>query len=639
MFQSRVLRSSALAGLALGAALVVVTACNQVGKITPGGSPLLIEPTVSMVRVPPAVEKATLQPLAQEVNGANALLEVQFERGDKRLEKGFRIVLDGREVVLRDDGTGGDVRANDGKFSALIRADFARISRQAGELAALQEEPQLVFRGRQVVGVEDPVLVRERQARLRLLADHKQLIEKRLAINLFDLGSIVRPSSIDPARSLVITHPSVVQDPTRTIDPCTGAGNPDGVWTFKHAVTEMVAGTGVDPADFVERWLRLWESNQVVSSGFISSARGAIRPRVLDVWPRTAAGKLDLNQSPFRLAAIVNRIDLAENLVYGAGSAGEGRLVFGVWDRGRQCTMLPFSVIFEYGIEKRNCVELRDWAQQWVALNTHPINSPAYRAALEAITQQFVKAGAAPTKPNGSALNQIRTNENALDPLWELREFVIDRASHLLIQVTTKQTPAESLNNTAVLANYINGNEADILAGTDVVPDHFPGPGASFMAASSLATAANQLQTHFRAPGIANNEARFNFSLNTCSACHIRETGTNGGPPGNTAFLHIDPTTMPARLSRFMTGSTPILNDSPDLFTVPDPVSAVARQFNDLDRRRQKLAAIAGTDCIRVLIVPPRLERIRLPIPLPDRELPRIDPRINPLHEPLRMVH
>lgn len=39
--------------------------------------------------------------------------------------------------------------------------------------------------------------------------------------------------------------------------------------------------------------------------------------------------QLDLAQSPFRLLAIVNRVDLRENSIYGGGDAGEGRLVFG----------------------------------------------------------------------------------------------------------------------------------------------------------------------------------------------------------------------------------------------------------------------------------------------------------------------
>src|SRR6185503_10931007 len=99
---------------------------------------------------------------------------------------------------------------------------------------------------------------------------------------------------------------------------------------------------------------------------------------------------------------------------------------------------------------KKGCHQLRDWAKQWVDLGALPIGSAGYNTALEAITEQFAKAGAAPSKPNGSALNQLRTNENALDPggLWELREFRLDGGTHLLFEDTVKQTPDEALTNT-----------------------------------------------------------------------------------------------------------------------------------------------------------------------------------------------
>jgi hypothetical protein len=401
----------------------------------------------------------------------------------------------------------------------------------------------------------------------------------------------------------------------------------------------MTAGTGVDPADFVEQWLRLWQSNQPVSSGFIAAQRPAIDAKVLIPWPKTAAGKLDLDRSPFRLAAIVNRIDLAENLVYGGGSAGEGRFVFGVWDRTQVgCVMMPFSVIFEYGVKKSGCHQLRDWAQQWVALSSLPLGSPQYNQALEQITEQFAKAGADPSKPNGSALNQLRTNEIALDQPWELREFKIDGNSHKLFEDTTKQTPDESLNNGAEVAQYVNTNAAAIKLDRHVVPDKFPGS-SKFMAASSLASP-GQLNTHFRAPGIADNDARFHFSLNTCSACHIRETSTNGSPGGNNAFLHVDPRPMPASLSRFLTGSTPSVTDSPDPFSVTDPVvPATLHQFNDLERRRQKLASLAGSNCLRLILVPPRRLIDLIPRPDPERPRPPIDPRLDGLNDPVRMTH
>ena len=593
-------------------------------------------------RVPPGVERATIQPLGRRDAAGNALLEVQFEPGDKRIADGVTIFPEpDKKTVLRDDGRNGDAKARDGIFSAVVDFDFQEVADQAAAVLRRDDQagPRPIFRGRELIGVEDPAALRDRLKRLSQLREVDRVIRDRLKIDLFDLVSSVDPAGIDPTRSLMVTDPSVVQDPSRTIDPCTGTGDPNGKWTFKHLVTEMVAGTGVDPADFVEQWLLLWDSNQTVSSGFVASPR-PMKARVLDPWPRVG-GKLDLDKSPFRLAAIVNRIDLGDNLVYGGGSAGEGRFVFGVWDRtAPNCQLMPFSVIFEYGVTRGGCHDVRDWAKQWVALSSMPIGTPAYNQALELITEQFAKAGAAPDKPNGSALNQLRTNENALNVLWELREFHIDKASHLLFEDTTKQTPDETLNNSAAVASYVNTNAADIKLDKHVVPDHFPAAANPFMAATSRASP-GQTNTHFSAPGIADNDARFHFSLNTCTACHIRETSTNGFPGGNTSFLHVDPRPMPAALSRFLTGSTPTISDSPDPFPVSDPVGPpTPHLFNDLDRRRQKLAALAGSNCFRLIVVPPRRLPVRIPRPDPEGRLPQIsDLRLDGVNDPVRMTH
>ena len=594
---------------------------------------------------PPGVESGTIRPLEKATPAGNALLEVRFEAGDGRLKKGVPIFPDGKPVVLHDDGKDHDDKAGDGVFSAVVQFNFKELGPQA-QVAAAQAskaKPQAIFRGREIIGVESKKLVADRAARLASFQNTARILEARSRINLLALPVTVSPASVDPARSLMVTDLSVVRDPLRTLNPCDGSGAPDGKWTFKHLVTQMVDGTGVDPADFVEDWLGQWLAVQTVSSGFSAPVRAPMGPLILDKWPRTLSGKLDLDKPPFRLSAIVNRMDLGSNPVYGGGSAGEGRFVFGVWDRDAGCKLLPFSVILEYGVPRKGCNAIRDWAKDWVALSAIPFGS-VYNQALEDITEKFAKAGAGPGKPNGSALNQLRTNENALNSLWELREFRISDSSHLLFEDTVKQTPDETLNNTAVIADFVNQNAASILLDKHVVPNLFPDPPPTpFMAARSLVSP-GQLQTHFRAPGINDNQARFHFSLNTCTACHIRETGTNdisGTPASNNAFLHVDPRNMPAKLSRFLTGSTASISDSPDIFQVDDPVLAgVQHGFNDLDLRRQKLANTAGSSCFRFIHVTPHRFFDRFAPLLMGQTPPQIDdPRFSNLNDPVRMPH
>jgi len=76
-------------------------------------------------------------------------------------------------------------------------------------------------------------------------------------------------------------------------------------------------------------------------------------------------------------------------------------------------------------------------------------------------------------------------------------------------------------------------------------------------------------------PGIADPEARFHASLNTCNGCH--------GPETNTGFLMLFPRSPGSEsfLSGFLTGTT-----------VLDPISGQTRTLNDLGRRKADLTAV-----------------------------------------------
>jgi hypothetical protein len=284
---------------------------------------------------------------------------------------------------------------------------------------------------------------------------------------------------------------------------------------------------------------------------------------VLDGWPRTSDGSLDLDRSPLRLLAIVNRID-TRNLA--AGNAGEARFVFGVLDRFGNPQQ--FTLIVEYGLPATTEADVLAWANAWHALSSHPFPSEEYNVALEALTRKFSGRGAAPGKPNGSALDQLRTNEIALSFQWELREFGLSPTTGLLQEQTIALTPDLSLNGSALLAQFVNQNEPAILANTDVLPNQFGG--APFLAGSVF----NNLTT-WSAPGINNNEARFQLSENTCNGCH--------GPDTSTTFLQIAPRFPGQRsvLSPFLTGTTAF-----------DQVTGQPRSLDDLARRNQDLAGL-----------------------------------------------
>ena len=323
------------------------------------------------------------------------------------------------------------------------------------------------------------------------------------------------------------------------------------------------------------------------------------------------------DQGPFRLLAIVFRFDLrdASGGYSGANTAGEARFVFGVLSPNGGTTL--FTTIFEYGLDVSECADIQAWAQAAHGLGSLPFGDD-YNAALQSITDQFTAIGASPNKLNGSAINQVRTNELALQVFpWELREFHLKKVAITtkepipvaqsvtagfstvgdnalagtttyridLVQSTVAQTPDRDLQGQQIIADYINTNESAILANQYVVP-------LSFQSASFRGGAApNNQDVGWDGPGtvacssINNDEARFNFSLNTCSGCHGRETNTFD-------FLMVHPRSpgTAATLATFLTGAGSAVTD----------ICGPSHNFGDLERRRLDSATSSTESCTQI---------------------------------------
>jgi Concanavalin A-like lectin/glucanases superfamily len=363
------------------------------------------------------------------------------------------------------------------------------------------------------------------------------------------------------SRELMLTDLSIVEDPIRTTwtgppsDPRTGA------WTFATLMENLAPTPEAAPA-MVQQLVNTWLTDQTVN-GFTVAARPEIQALVIDPWPKTSDGALDLTQAPLRLSAIVNRLDV-RNL--DQGKAGEGRFVFGVLDQFGNPQQ--FTLIVEYALPATTDADVLTWANAWHGLSSNPFPSEQYNAALQALTTKFTGRNASPGQPNGSALAQLRTNEIALSFEWELREFHLSPTTGLLQEAGVALTPDLSLDQTQPVGDFVNQNQAAILTQIFTVPPTFEG--APFQGGSSL----NPF-TFWSAPGIVDNDARQLFSLNTCNGCHGQETGT--------AFLQIAPRFpgQEAQLSGFLTG-----------ITLPDPVSGVTRTFGDLVARQKDLESL-----------------------------------------------
>lgn len=446
--------------------------------------------------------------------------------------------------------------------------------------------------------------------------------------------------------SLIITDLDVVRDPDRTNDVCDpGADNPDGVWTFKHLMAEMATGSGLSAHDFVVSWLSNWLTDTVVNGDTID-ARTDMFDRVIRPWADasgigaslsdsgelTLKGELDLDLAPFRLSAIVNRIDLGATETgpagYGGGTtsrpttAGEMRFVFGVQDLD-SCNVMRFSVIFEYGVPIEGCSAVKKWATEWTELNDPalPRFTDPWRQHLEDLTESVVLAGAAPGRGNDNAINQIRTNENALNFQWQFREFTLTTedpatgvdtpASGPLQNHTVAMTPDDTEYDEFTdprIADFVIGTgpvRAAVSPGVGAVTDPFTGLDVLTDCAPSFTVphlfnkdefrggdSFTASPTHWEVIGADPTDlrdvcAREQFSVNTCNGCHFSDTSTG--------FFHVDPTSAPAFLSNFMTGGGGV-------WTVPDQQFPLDYQmeFRDLDRRHNRLYEIACAQCGKV---------------------------------------
>ncbi len=557
----------------------------------------------------------TFSLLEKTGNSFNAATFVTVERTERNaLVEEFTAVLDGVKTVFNDQGQKADIEARDGIFSAFVRIDKDQHLRD--EIAFLERaegaetKEVKIFSGRSLVEVQD----------FNLREKFEQIREPRKVISINGIQAVNLPSFLgslaplpftgDENKVLAINDPVVISHPSFTYDPCDTDGtgnnvNPDNEWSFKTLMANLNQGTGLTTQEFIHEWLRNWMSNSSVN-GFVIPARTGVMD-YFPGWDGVHASTLDINNLPFRLLAVMNRLDLAK-VGYASATGGETRFVYGLLNPN-SCTpasgINQMTVIFEYGDTAMQCSSIKSRAQDWLELDSQVLGSAAYMTALKAITDDVTQAPGA-----AAALNQLRTNDFAFDGLgmlgpWQLREFVVDSGSGLLIPTTTKQTPDASFRSgNAVMAQFMEQNANDILCESHTVPTSFMGN--PFMAASldylsvsfwtaptnvanlpavlpschtsSISGVSGALPLSMR----IQSEVRHKFSVNTCDDCHAQET--------NTFFTHVNPVTR--NFSGFMTGITVA---DPQLG--PPGSGGIDRDFDDLQRRGQIVEELAVRSC------------------------------------------
>ena len=296
---------------------------------------------------PLPVRQASIRRLPQANADGNAVLDIKFEAALSTSFRSFPLLLDDRLITVRDDGVFPDTQAGDGTFGVVVNVEPGELEAMNNRIAQLRADERIQprFDGRQIVGSNriDFFNISNFNAGLPVQAFP-------FAFGSAGAASATTGSSFGPPpppgvfKSLMITDLSVVQDPARTWDPCNpGGGTPMGAWTFGRLMTDMANTpvTGIPASEFVRRWLRSWQFDQTINFDGVPNRDAAIRAQMLDAWQAASGGPgvpLNLAIAPFRLLAIVNRVDLRANTTYGGGSSnnpcdppclgGEARFVF-----------------------------------------------------------------------------------------------------------------------------------------------------------------------------------------------------------------------------------------------------------------------------------------------------------------------
>ncbi len=379
-------------------------------------------------------------------------------------------------------------------------------------------------------------------------------------------------TNISYNKELFISDSTTLTDPCLTKGAmCTGKEMLKLKWNFLYLMRQIAGGptlTDGQVAEFVLNWLYKYVDSLSVNGQKLEN-RTKILDLVIKPWRLnsgcTADRKdpcptLNAEWAPFRLLAVVNRMDVRSvtGSSYGSGAAGEGRLIFGFLyiDPAGVEKALPGTVILEYELPSRSIIDTVNWAERWHDLGTSTLGTENYKLKLQAITEKFVASGVRSKGEfnNGSALMRLRTGEHAFaDPAapiayHEFREFQLQcatgdagclasRTGAQLMPVTTGLTPVSQYQTDGTargkLATMLDGQSSAVLAERHEIPADFLGGAAQIEIKSDA----------FRwTPMTAKPDVRRLFAFSTCTGCHFRET-QNGKDDNLLTGFFIDPET------------------------------------------------------------------------------------------------
>lgn len=345
---------------------------------------------------------------------------------------------------------------------------------------------------------------------------------------------------IKPEKELLILDPAVVDSPL--------ADYP-GPLSIGHLFDQMAADG--DGATMMRRWLETWTRDLNINGAEVPARPGMVE-KVIAPWQRADGfdpdggeeWRPDLANAPFRLLAVVNRMDLVSlaPVYYGGmlvNAKAEGRLVYAVIDQQGRPLDHHFTVIFEYHMPEEGEVVAK-LAKGWHELGGMPEFDQCYLDKLSSLTRAFTDR--VRDKENGGwlppTIAQVRTNDMALDEACEMREFRLSEKRNVLAPATLANTPSMAFARKGsrlnrVLANFIAANSEAAKDGSLELPEYLRDPSGEAVPVLAGSSTVPSKRFHWDSMRITDPETRHNFSMRTCNGCHSGDT--------NTEFCHISP--------------------------------------------------------------------------------------------------
>ncbi|MEY4875616.1 MAG: hypothetical protein RL708_765 [Bacteroidota bacterium] len=585
---------------------------------------------------PPIPQAYYVQKLPQPTTeGQNIIFSVTYLAEPNLPEKLYLNPIGNQNLILHDDGKYPDLVAGDLKYSTLMTEDIQTFKDQIHRLEdKIDADGGVIsFTG------HDGHFTKAGELAHFDFVKFEDNEETQVAARLIDATQCI--DEIKKEKSLFITDISVVEDPARTYNFKTGFGNKQGAWTFGHLLGNIINNPN-NVNSFIDNWVEMFLTTQTQSqTGDQAYMREGVEHFLMIPWmqlcysdpnwivaPNVSPTKIDydimlnlsgsdwhyyvsqvpqnilLENAPFKLTTIVNRMDLRGNEAFSYGgfhmaNAGETRFIFTLintdfttYRNNSQSPQLdlpthvnavpgsstiPFdwkglNVIFEYSNPQPNLEMLQDFAAEWVDLSSSLVppfgtnslpNAPNFNDYLQHITDQVIKPNAMPNKPNGSAINRIRTNEKIFDKLnsqigfltgsqwedmkWQFRQFELNNNGMFEMAPVTN-VPYFGVNDaehspneaTGILSNHFNQtrsqtfinwasqNTTRIESGNFLIPKNLTAlTGDNYSELINYFVFDRAYYTTDYSPIINNAKlVRHEISLNTCQGCHGGETKT-----------------------------------------------------------------------------------------------------------------